>query len=158
MTAGLYASSEVAYLVARQNGKGAALEAIALHGLFLVGDPLTLWTAHQFKTSSEAFIRVRGWIDGSDELRPLVKRINAAHGEEGIELHAGRGCGSWRGRSRLVVGSRRSGSSSTRRRSWRRSRPRRCCLRCVRSGTGRRSTPARSPARRSTTRALHTPA
>lgn len=86
---GLYAAREVGYLVARQNGKGAALEAIALHGMFLVGDPLTLWTAHQFKTSSEAFLRVRGWIDGSDELRPLVAKINAAHGEEGIELKAG---------------------------------------------------------------------
>lgn len=88
-TDGRYAASEVGYLVARQNGKGAALEAIVLHGLFLVGDPLTLWTAHQFKTSSEAFLRVRGWIDGSDELRPLVKRVNAAHGEEGFELLSG---------------------------------------------------------------------
>jgi hypothetical protein len=86
---GRYSASEVGYLVARQNGKGAALEAIVLHGMFLVGDPLTLWTAHQFKTSSEAFLRVRGWIDGSDELRPLVKRVNAAHGEEGFELRSG---------------------------------------------------------------------
>lgn len=86
---GRYAAGEVAYLVSRQNGKGAALEAIVLHGMFLVQDPLTLWTAHQFKTSSEAFIRVRGWIDGSDDLRRKVKRINAAHGEEGIELKAG---------------------------------------------------------------------
>lgn len=86
---GKYAASEVGYLVARQNGKGAALEAIVLHGMFLVGDPLTLWTAHQFKTSSEAFLRVRGWIDGSDDLRRLVKRVNAAHGEEGFELRSG---------------------------------------------------------------------
>lgn len=86
---GLYAAREVGYLVARQNGKGGALEAIALHGMFLVGDPLTLWTAHQFKTSSEAFLRMRGWIDGSDDLRRRVKRMNAAHGEEGFELHGG---------------------------------------------------------------------
>lgn len=83
---GLYAASEVGQLVARQNGKGGWLEAVVLDGLFLVQDPLTLWTAHQFKTSGEAFLRIRDWIDGSDELRRRVKRINASHGEEGIEL------------------------------------------------------------------------
>lgn len=86
---GRYAASEVGFLVARQNGKGGALEAIALHGLFLVEDPLTLWTAHQFKTSSEAFLRMKGWIEGSDDLRRRVKRIVSAHGEEGFELVAG---------------------------------------------------------------------
>ncbi len=79
---GRYAASEVGYLVARQNGKGAALEAIVLHGMFLVGDPLTLWTAHQFKTSSEAFLRVRGWIDLHDG-----PRIEITHPEQ-IEVLA----------------------------------------------------------------------
>lgn len=83
---GRYAADTVAALVARQNGKGGWLEAVVLHGMFLVKDPLTLWTAHQFKTSTEAFLRIRGWIDGSDDLRRYVKRINAAHGEEGIQL------------------------------------------------------------------------
>lgn len=84
---GLWAAPEVGKLVARQNGKGAGLEAVFLHGLFLDERmKLQLWTAHQFKTSTEAFIRIRGWIDGTDDLRRRVKRINAAHGEEGIEL------------------------------------------------------------------------
>jgi hypothetical protein len=83
---GRYAADTIAALVARQNGKGGWLEAVALHGMFLVRDPLTLWTAHQFKTSSEAFLRIRGWIDGSDDLRKCVSKMNAAHGEEGIEL------------------------------------------------------------------------
>lgn len=86
---GKYAASEVAELVARQNGKGAGLEAVVLHGMFLVGDPLTLWTAHQFKTSTEAFLRIRGWIDGSDDLRRMVKKISVANGDEGIDLHNG---------------------------------------------------------------------
>lgn len=86
---GRYAAREVAFLVARQNGKGGVLEAIALHGMFLVGDPLTLWTAHQTKTAFEAFLRVRSWIDGSDDLRRLVSRVNAAHGDEGITLKSG---------------------------------------------------------------------
>jgi hypothetical protein len=84
---GLWAAPEVGMLVSRQNGKGACLEAVFLHGLFLDERMrLQLWTAHQFKTSTEAFIRIRGWIDGSDDLRRRVRRINAAHGEEGIEL------------------------------------------------------------------------
>ena len=86
---GRYAADTVAALVARQNGKGGWLEAITLHGMFLVRDPLTLWTAHQFKTSSEAFLRIRGWIDSSDDLRKCVSKMNAAHGEEGIELFGG---------------------------------------------------------------------
>jgi len=83
---GLYAAQEVGQLVSRQNGKGGGLEAVVLHGMFVIEDPLTLWTAHQFKTSTEAFLRMRGWIDGSDDLRRRVKKINASHGEEGIEL------------------------------------------------------------------------
>ncbi len=86
---GSYSAREVGYLVSRQNGKGAILEAVALHGLFIVGDPLTLWTAHQFKTSSEAFLRMRSWIDGSDDLRRYVRRVTSGHGEECVELHTG---------------------------------------------------------------------
>ena len=84
-----WAAREVGKLVARQNGKGASDEAVALHGLFLMGLPLQIWTAHQFKTSSEAFLRIRGWIDGSDDLRRKVKRITVANGDEGIELTSG---------------------------------------------------------------------
>lgn len=86
---GRYAASSVAQLVARQNGKGAGLEAIVLHGMFLVEDPLTLWTSHQFKTSAESFLRMKSLVDGSDHLRRRVKKINEAHGDEGIELRNG---------------------------------------------------------------------
>jgi hypothetical protein len=86
---GMYAARELGFLVARQNGKGGALEAIALHGMFLVGDPLTLWTAHQTKTAFEGFLRLRSWIDGSDDLRKRVHRVNAAHGDEGFTLRSG---------------------------------------------------------------------
>lgn len=84
-----WAAREVGKLIARQNGKGASDEAIALHGLFLLNLPLQLWTAHQFKTTTEAFLRIRGWIDGSDDLRRRVKRITTANGDEGIELKSG---------------------------------------------------------------------
>lgn len=83
---GLYAASEVAQLVARQNGKGGWLEVVALDGLFLVCDPLTLWTAHQFKTSQEAFLRIKDLIDGCDDLRRRIKKVSSSHGEEGFEV------------------------------------------------------------------------
>lgn len=83
---GLYAAGEVAQLVARQNGKGGWLEVVVLDGLFLVCDPLTLWTAHQFKTSQEAFLRIKDLIDGSDNLRKRIKKVSSSHGEEGFEV------------------------------------------------------------------------
>lgn len=87
---GRWAAPSVAQLLARQNGKGGWLEAVFLHGLFLDERmKLQLWTAHQFKTSGEAFIRIRGWIDGSDDLRRRVSSVNASHGEEGFKLTDG---------------------------------------------------------------------
>lgn len=106
---GKYAASEVGFLVARQNGKGGILEAIALHGMFLVGDPLTLWTAHQTKTSFEAFQRVKGWIEGSADLSRKVKAINNAHGEEGITLVKGTASNGGSVRLRFVARSKSSG-------------------------------------------------
>lgn len=89
--AGRWAAPSVAQLLARQNGKGGWLEAVFLHGLFLDERmKLQLWTAHQFKTSGEAFIRIRGWIDGSDDLRRQVASVNASHGEEGFKLTNGK--------------------------------------------------------------------
>jgi hypothetical protein len=81
---------EVAELISRQNGKGVPLEVVALAGLFLFGDRLIGWTAHEFKTCREGFLRLRNWIDGSDDLRSQVKTVRTSHGEEGIELVDGR--------------------------------------------------------------------
>jgi phage terminase large subunit-like protein len=89
-TEGNWLCFECAELLSRQNGKGGVLEAVALAGLFLLGDRLTGWSAHEFKTCREGFLRVRGWIDGSDDLRSQVKAIRTSHGEEGIELLDGR--------------------------------------------------------------------
>lgn len=77
---------EVAELLSRQNGKGGVLEAVALGGLFLFGDRLIGWNAHEFKTCREGFLRVRALIDNTDELRQRVKSVRTSHGEEGIEL------------------------------------------------------------------------
>jgi hypothetical protein len=109
---GRWAAFEVAMMLSRQNGKGSVLEAVALAGLFLFGDRFIGWSAHEFKTAQEGFLRVRALIDSSDDLRRSVARVRTSHGEEGIELLSGqrlrfmaRSTGSGRGFSgqRLIL-------------------------------------------------------
>jgi len=86
---GRWSAFEVGLIVSRQNGKGSILEARELAGLFLFGERLILHSAHEFKTASEAFRRVLGLIKQTPELNRRVKRVQQAHGDEGIELHDG---------------------------------------------------------------------
>jgi hypothetical protein len=99
---GKWAAFEAALLVARQNGKGGILEILELAGLFLLGERLILHSAHEFKTSQEAFLRIKDLIDNCDELRRRVARVRTSHGDEGIELLTGQ-------RLRFVARSRSSG-------------------------------------------------
>lgn len=55
---GKWACFEFLELVARQNGKGGILEARALAGLLLFDERLILWSAHEYKTAMEGFLRV----------------------------------------------------------------------------------------------------
>jgi len=86
---GKWAAFEVAVIVARQNGKGAILEALELAGLFLFGEQLILHSAHEYRTAMEAFRRVRDLIDGCRDLRRKVAKVINTNGEEGIELRSG---------------------------------------------------------------------
>ncbi len=103
---GTWAASEVAIILSRQNGKGGCLEAKGLHSLFLSGSKLILWSAHEFKTAREGFIRVRDLITNCDDLRRCVKAVRVSHGEEGVELRDGR-------RLNFVARSRGSGRGFT---------------------------------------------
>jgi hypothetical protein len=60
---GTWVCPDYVELVARQNGKGAILEARALAGLFLLGERRIVWTAHETKTTDEAFLRLKSLID-----------------------------------------------------------------------------------------------
>lgn len=83
---GRWATSEVAMIVARQNGKGGILEAKTLHSLYLTPTKLILFSAHEFKTARRMFLRIRGLISGCHDLSRRVKTIRTSHGEEGVEL------------------------------------------------------------------------
>ena len=81
-----WSAFEVGVDVARQNGKGGILEALELASLFLVENPFTVHSAHQFDTSLEAFRRLEWLIEDTPELARQVQRISRSHGEEGVEL------------------------------------------------------------------------
>lgn len=85
-----WAAFEVGLIVPRQNGKGSVLEARELFGLFLEPrEKLILHSAHEFKTASEAFLRVKTLIDGCSWLSKRVTKMRTSHGEEGIEVSNG---------------------------------------------------------------------
>lgn len=86
---GKWAAFEVGLCVARQNGKGAVLEARELAGLFLTGDRLMVHSAHQFDTSMEAFLRMEEILGGSEDLSRQVKSVSRSHGAEGFVLKTG---------------------------------------------------------------------
>jgi hypothetical protein len=87
--AGKWAAFQVALIVARQNGKGAVLEALGLYWLFGTGEALIGHTAHEYKTAMEAFRRILSLIENTDWMRKKVKKIINTNGEEGIELLTG---------------------------------------------------------------------
>lgn len=86
---GRWAAMEVGCIVPRQNGKGTIEEARQLLGLFVFGERLQIHTAHEFKTCAEHFLRVKGLVEGSDDLFRQVKIIRTGAGEQGIELKTG---------------------------------------------------------------------
>ncbi len=102
---GRLAASTVGALVARQNGKGGWLEAVAVWSLFeahLTGRQFgtnpkqpgrknfTLWTAHELKTSDEAYLRVKALIQANDDLAAEVVRWDGGlTGQHVIELRDG---------------------------------------------------------------------
>jgi phage terminase large subunit-like protein len=86
-----WAAFEVCLIVARQNGKGAVLEALELAALFLFDDVrLILHSAHEFKTAAEAFLRIRRLIEERPQFERRVSRIRTAAGAEAVELKNGK--------------------------------------------------------------------
>lgn len=86
-----YAAWKVAVWVARQNGKGDIILALELAWLFLPGFqvPLVTHSAHLYSTAQEAFLRMKEVLDGCDWLRPEIRAIREANGEQGVILNSG---------------------------------------------------------------------
>lgn len=86
---GKWAAFEVALIVSRQNGKGSIIETRELAALYLLGEMLTLHSAHEFKTCAEGFRRLLFLIENCPDLERRVKKVTRSHGDEGIELKTG---------------------------------------------------------------------
>jgi len=89
-----WAAFEVGLVMPRQNGKSELLVARMLAGVFLLGESLVIFSAHQFDTAMEIFHRLVAVIENTPELVRKV-RLNRgkvgtySHGSEGITLKRG---------------------------------------------------------------------
>ncbi|WP_051701807.1 hypothetical protein [Mycetocola saprophilus] len=86
---GRWAAFEAFVAANRQQGKGTIIEARQLAGLFVWEETLQVYTAHEFKTAQEMFLRIRQLVEATPELDRLVQRIRTADGEEAIETKNG---------------------------------------------------------------------
>lgn len=86
---GRWSSFEVGLVVARQNGKTEILLARILAGLFLLGEQLIVFSAHEFKAAREAFYRLRALVQDCPQLMDRVEQITTGAGNEGVELKTG---------------------------------------------------------------------
>lgn len=112
--AGMPVAFEAAVIVARQNGKGAILEALCLGWLFLTDTPMIMWSAHEFKTAAEGFRRIRALISNTPHLDRRVEAIRTAAGSEAIILRPKKGQPEGSGqRLRFVARSKGSGRGFT---------------------------------------------
>lgn len=102
---GQWAATKVSCWVPRQNGKGGIIEALELGWLFLLQEKLILHSAHEYKTSQEAFLRIKGLVENTPDLDRRVNRYWQANGEQGIELTRAAGGA----RLRFIARSRGSG-------------------------------------------------
>jgi hypothetical protein len=84
--AGQSSAFEIAIIACRQNLKTALFKQAVLGWLFLTDQRLIVWSAHEFRTTQEAFRDLDTLITGSDVLRKRVKAIYRGNGDEAIEL------------------------------------------------------------------------
>jgi hypothetical protein len=88
-----WACFEFAEWVSRQNGKGALGEARVLAGLFILGERLILWSAHEYKTAMEAHRRIVGLVDNLGvrvsanliKIDDILVKVTNTNGEESLE-------------------------------------------------------------------------
>lgn len=94
---GLVAAFEFALIAARQNLKTAVLKMAVLGWLFVTEQNLIVWSAHEMKTTKEAFLDLTNLIEGCAPLRKRLAKgpsngIYRGNGDESIELASGQRC------------------------------------------------------------------
>lgn len=110
---GKWAAFEAAIQANRQNGKGSIIEARQLAGLFMWGENLQIYTAHEFKTAQEMFQRILFLVQNCPDLDAMVTNVKLAAGEEAIEAVTNHGGRKIRTRLRFLARSTSSGRGFT---------------------------------------------
>ena len=86
------AAFESTILAPRQNLKTGGLKQVALGWLFLLDAPLVVWSAHEFRTTQEAFRDLVELIEGTPMFSRRVLTISRGNGDEAIILKSGARC------------------------------------------------------------------
>lgn len=71
---GRWVSFSNAIVEPRQNGKSHSLIVRALYGAFVLGEPLVMYSAHQWATANEIFLTMLEIVENSDELSGQVRK------------------------------------------------------------------------------------
>ncbi|MCU1659304.1 MAG: hypothetical protein JWO57_3960 [Pseudonocardiales bacterium] len=87
---GSWTAPKCSVWVPRQNGKGGIIEALELAWLFLFDEELIIHSAHQHRTSQQAYGRLERIIRRTPDIHRMVRQYRQANGEQGIELYDGR--------------------------------------------------------------------
>lgn len=77
---GKWSNRDVCLIVSRQNGKGSILTARCLYGLYVLNEKI-IHTAHEVKTASDAYSRIKSYI----QARPLLANRTHFDNKYGIE-------------------------------------------------------------------------
>lgn len=86
---GRVAAFEFCVICARQNLKTGLFKLAALGWMFLVEEPLIVWSAHEFSTAQEAHRDMAALVESTPHLSRLVADIPTANGKEAIILKSG---------------------------------------------------------------------
>lgn len=86
---GRVAAFEFCVICARQNLKTGLFKLAALGWMFLVEEPLIVWSAHEFSTAQEAHRDMATLVESTPHLSRLVADIPTANGKEAIILKSG---------------------------------------------------------------------
>jgi|SRR5688572_8284790 hypothetical protein len=100
---GQWVCNEVCLIVGRQNGKGGVLEGRELYGIFVAEENRILHSAHQQRTATDMFTRMKRFVESTPEYDARLFKIVQGKGSEGmIFRHKGQGTGSWRKETELL--------------------------------------------------------
>jgi hypothetical protein len=86
---GLLAAPDVGLVVSRQNGKGEVIVARQIAGLFLLDEPLQVYTSHLFTTTKEMHRRLKMALLAYPPFAARVRSITTGNTEVKVELKNG---------------------------------------------------------------------